>query len=224
MRLAMRISDDGQIVNASGYIVYIDADGKRRLLHRRIYAEAHGAVLDNNTVIHHLNGVRTDNRVDNLRAMTRHDHNILHRKLEGKFTEALCHPGRRHVSNGLCKACANRRDREMLSPEKRKDRADKALARERGERAARRGSHRSAWGGELKAWRSECDGFAGGYMAASSRGRALMVSCSSMVDAGYADSLGDAMSRIRIRRVKDLDHVAARETHDGAWITQEVAE
>ena len=46
--------------------------------HRLIMEEYLGRYLDKNTDVHHINGIKTDNRIENLAVMTHAEHTILH--------------------------------------------------------------------------------------------------------------------------------------------------
>ena len=55
--------------------------------HRRIMEEHLGRKLEPYEVVHHINGVKTDNRIENLQLMTASEHSSLHRleeKANGK--------------------------------------------------------------------------------------------------------------------------------------------
>lgn len=50
--------------------------------HRRIMEDFLGRKLSENEVVHHINGDKTDNRIENLQVMTRSEHSSLHRRME----------------------------------------------------------------------------------------------------------------------------------------------
>jgi len=53
--------------------------------HRAIAATMAGRVLTTDDVVHHVNGVKTDNRPENLIVTPRADHSVEHREIERKF-------------------------------------------------------------------------------------------------------------------------------------------
>lgn len=74
---------EGRYVNQSGYIlVLVPGPGKSRyILEHRLVVEAHlGRKLKDGEVIHHINGIKTDNRLSNLQIMTNSEHTALHAK------------------------------------------------------------------------------------------------------------------------------------------------
>lgn len=50
--------------------------------HRLVVEEAIGRRLGKDEVVHHVNGIKTDNRLENLRVMGRKEHSELHRRME----------------------------------------------------------------------------------------------------------------------------------------------
>lgn len=68
-----------------GYIVeYKNGYNKKGNVkqHRRIMEEQLGRKLNQNEIVHHINGIKTDNRPENLCVMTRGEHSTFHRKQE----------------------------------------------------------------------------------------------------------------------------------------------
>lgn len=73
----------GGTIDSSGYKqVYVK--GKIVRDHRIVYEEHHGVSLSSNDVIHHKNGVKNDNRIENLQLMTRSEHTSLHAQIKPK--------------------------------------------------------------------------------------------------------------------------------------------
>jgi hypothetical protein len=78
----------GRIIDADGYVrirVEDHATGRVTypLEHREVAAATIGRPLRANEVAHHVNGVRDDNRPENLQVMTRRAHMALHGHLRG---------------------------------------------------------------------------------------------------------------------------------------------
>jgi hypothetical protein len=55
------------------------ASGKRVFEHIVVWERANNTPIPDGCVVHHINGIKNDNRIENLRLMTRGDHIILHR-------------------------------------------------------------------------------------------------------------------------------------------------
>lgn len=64
----------GQRRNLDRYY-FISVNGKQILEHRYVWEQAHSNKLPKGWVIHHLNGLKGDNRPENLFAMSRREHN-----------------------------------------------------------------------------------------------------------------------------------------------------
>ena len=63
----------GRYVDKNGYVV-IRVDQKECLEHRVVWEKANGKIPDG-FVLHHLNGIKTDNRLENLLCIPRSEHN-----------------------------------------------------------------------------------------------------------------------------------------------------
>ena len=76
----------GKYINDSGYILTLHRNHpsgvkKPYLREHRLILEAHlGRILTKDEIIHHKNGDKTDNRVENLMIVTRSEHINMHRE------------------------------------------------------------------------------------------------------------------------------------------------
>lgn len=81
----LRSISDGKSLSCRGnrrvdstYITVCVGKGKRVKEHRMIMESEIGRALTKNEVVHHINGNRIDNRIENLQLMTRSEHSSLH--------------------------------------------------------------------------------------------------------------------------------------------------
>lgn len=79
----------GYQVNSWGYKM-IYHDGKKVYEHRVIMEEYLGRKLTKDEEVHHINGDKMDNRIDNLQLMTKEEHKKMHRdKNTGRFVTRI---------------------------------------------------------------------------------------------------------------------------------------
>lgn len=66
----------------------IQVNGKQVRLHRFLMEQKEGRKLHFNEIVHHKNGNKHDNRIDNLEIISRSDHISLHPEIREKWNEA----------------------------------------------------------------------------------------------------------------------------------------
>ncbi len=66
-----------EVLNKNGYLS-LCVGNKREYVHRIVMEEHLGRKLTDNEAVHHINGDRTDNRIENLQLLSRAEHSKLH--------------------------------------------------------------------------------------------------------------------------------------------------
>ena len=94
-----------------GYI-RLCAGGGMIFEHRAVWEERNGPIPDG-YVIHHINGVRHDNRIENLELMERGDHNLRHRPVTYCTVNGCDRP---HKANGFCRKHLDQRRHRVKYP------------------------------------------------------------------------------------------------------------
>lgn len=65
----------GRIINPQGYVrIYVPNAKKRIFEHRLVMEKKIGRLLEKNELVHHINGIKDDNRPENLEVMLRKTH------------------------------------------------------------------------------------------------------------------------------------------------------
>ncbi len=73
----------GRYVDKHGYVVVLKRRGRRNYYvyeHRMVMEKHLGRCLRPDEQVHHLNGVKTDNRIENLQVLSASEHTQLHQK------------------------------------------------------------------------------------------------------------------------------------------------
>jgi len=99
---------DGPVYNEDGYVEIWD--GTRRVLEHRAVMERYlGCPLTATEFIHHINGIKDDNRLENLKVVTNSEHRQEHVLAQWSRDYEHCTEcgttDRKHAGNGLCTRC-----------------------------------------------------------------------------------------------------------------------
>ena len=96
----------GRFSSKNGYIKmyapnHPHATGHYIYEHRYIIEQHLGIILKKEQMVHHINGIKTDNRIENLEIVNGIEHNGIHHP----HRNAKCHPERKHIAKNLCESC-----------------------------------------------------------------------------------------------------------------------
>lgn len=97
----------GTFIDKDGY-VRVRGEGRNRLEHRLVIESALGRPLTKTEVVHHINGVKTDNRAENLLVCSASQHREIHASQDAK---AKCG----HADWRMCIYCHQYDDQANLS-------------------------------------------------------------------------------------------------------------
>ena len=110
-----RVKQGNRYMTSDGYIRIHLGNGKSILEHRLVMEKHLGRKLQNGELVHHIDGNKTNNQIENLAVVNGKEHAAIHLVLEDQWAKeydrcAECGTTeRKHLAQGLCFRCYQRK-------------------------------------------------------------------------------------------------------------------